>query len=43
MKAPSMEQLYQDALNPQMYPDQRLLAVMQGRDNSIPDGCSYGC
>jgi hypothetical protein len=36
MKAPSMEQLYQDALNPQMYPDQRLLAVMQGRDTSIP-------
>jgi len=36
MKAPSMEQLYQDALNPQLYPVDRLLAVMQGRDNSIP-------
>lgn len=36
MKAPSMEQLYQDALNPQLYPNDRLLAVMQGRDSSIP-------
>ena len=36
MKAPSMEQLYQDALNPKLYPNDRLLAVMQGRDSSIP-------
>ena len=32
----SMEQMYQEALNPQLYPDSRLLAVMQGHDTSIP-------
>jgi hypothetical protein len=36
MNTPSMEQLYKDALNPQLYPNDRLLAVMQGRDSSIP-------
>jgi len=36
MNTPSMEQLYKDALNPQLYPNDILLAVMQGRDSSIP-------
>jgi hypothetical protein len=32
----SLEEMYKLALNPKLYPDQRLLAVMQGRDQSLP-------
>jgi hypothetical protein len=32
----NMEQMYQEALNPQLYPDARLLAVLQGHDTSLP-------
>jgi hypothetical protein len=32
----SLEEMYKLALNPKLYPDQRLLAVMQGQDNSLP-------
>ena len=32
----SMEQMYKLALNPQIYPDARLLSVLQGKDNSLP-------
>ena len=36
MKSPSMEQMYKLALDPRVYPNDRLLAVMQGRDTSLP-------
>ena len=32
----SLEEMYKLALNPKLYPDQRLLAVMQGKDQSLP-------
>ena len=32
----NMEQMYREALNPQLYPDARLLAVLQGHDTSLP-------
>jgi soluble lytic murein transglycosylase-like protein len=32
----SMEQMYQEALNPTLFPDSRLKAVMEGQDTSIP-------
>jgi hypothetical protein len=32
----SLEQMYKLAMNPKIYPDQRLLAVMQGQDSSLP-------
>lgn len=31
-----MEQMYKMALDPRIYPDSRLLSIMQGRDNSLP-------
>jgi soluble lytic murein transglycosylase-like protein len=31
-----MEQMYQMALDPRIFPDSRLLAVLQGKDNSLP-------
>jgi hypothetical protein len=34
--AMSLEEMYKLALNQKLFPDQRLLAVMQGRDTSIP-------
>jgi len=36
MSEMSMEQMYKLALNPQIYPDSRLLSILQGRDNSLP-------
>jgi hypothetical protein len=36
MNNPSMEQMYKLALDPRVYPTDRLLAVMQGRDRSLP-------
>lgn len=36
MNSPSMEQMYKLALDPRVYPTDRLLAVMQGRDRSLP-------
>ena len=32
----NMDQLYKLALDPRKYPDSRLLAVLQGRDTSLP-------
>jgi hypothetical protein len=32
----SLEEMYKLAMNPKIYPDQRLLAVMQGHDSSLP-------
>ena len=31
-----MEQMYKMALDPRIFPDSRLLAVMQGKDQSLP-------
>jgi hypothetical protein len=31
-----MDQMYKMALDPRIFPDQRLLAIMQGRDQSLP-------
>lgn len=31
-----MEQMYKMALDPRIFPDSRLLAVLQGKDNSLP-------
>ena len=31
-----MEQMYKMALDPRIYPDSRLLSIMQGRDQSLP-------
>ena len=31
-----MEQMYKMALDPRIFPDSRLLAVLQGHDNSLP-------
>jgi hypothetical protein len=31
-----MEQMYKMALDPRIFPDQRLLSIMQGRDQSLP-------
>ena len=32
----NLEQMYKLALNPKIYPDDRLLRIMQGQDNSLP-------
>jgi hypothetical protein len=34
--AMSLEEMYKLAMNPKVYPDQRLLAIMQGHDTSLP-------